>query len=163
MLKSEIKNGAVVETRNGDHYLKVDNTLLSIDKLDGNFMDMERYEEDLTRPIHEYDIVKVINPRENKAYGGVCNLALCDFANNQWSWERKESRVEKLKRLGYGSIGNGIYVKGVPGSFDVNAVVDEEQDDVRFFVGACYMYFESDIEKIKKAFEIMKQDQKEVN
>lgn len=100
--KEDIKNGAVVEVRNGGRYLKVDNTLLDLN-MTGEFINIEHYKEDLTCLVKDFDIIKVLNPEENIVNIKCCNKALTAIKNNnfKWTWERKETRKIKLKDLSY--------------------------------------------------------------
>lgn len=100
---TDIKNGAVVELRNGKRFLKVDYTLLDIN-MTGEFVNIEHYKEDLTsiaKEVKEFDIMKILNPKENRVNENCCNLALCDIKEKDvnWTWERKETRKIKLKDL----------------------------------------------------------------
>lgn len=104
-IKQDIKNGAVVELRNGERYLKVDDTLLRLD-MSGNFMPLQKYDNNLNcilSGVEGFDIMKVLNPRENALYKEVCNIALFDYVSNfnniKWTWERKEIRKIKLKDM----------------------------------------------------------------
>lgn len=99
--KKDIKNGAVVELRNGERYLKVDDTLLRLD-MSGNFMPLQKYDNNLNcilSGVEKFDIMKVLNPKENKENENCCNLALCDIKEKDvnWTWERKEKRMKKVK------------------------------------------------------------------
>lgn len=98
--KSDIKNGAVVILRNERRYLKVDNTLLDL-CWNGDFMDLDNYSEKLTYRDKSFDIIKVLNPRENNIHKRCCNFALCDLKdiNVEWTWERKETKKIKLKDM----------------------------------------------------------------
>lgn len=100
--KKDIKNGAVVELRNGQRYLKVDNTLLSLE-MNGEFTLLNKYNDFtlLNKNLNKYDIMKVLNPSENALHKEACNLALCDVRKNnkdiKWTWERKQKRMKKVK------------------------------------------------------------------
>lgn len=91
MKKSDLKNGAVVELRNGDRYLKVDDTLLHL-KLKGQHLHLGMYNDNLCchgiEP-YKFTIMKVNNDVDN-GYGSV-NKALCKVYNhNEWTWIRNE-------------------------------------------------------------------------
>ncbi len=114
MKLSELKNGAVVELRNGDRCLKVDNTFLNLDSF-GMFMKVNNYGEDLKikNDDFEWDIVKVNNDVENS--NGYLNSALYGvFKRNKWTWEEpKEILTDKEKE----------YLKAVCKPFDVEYIV----------------------------------------
>mgnify|MGYP003466653420 FL=1 len=81
MKKSEIKNGAILMTRNGMHWFKVDNVLLVVDVETGvgyHYMPWDAYDEDMKYPKNpDYDIVGVDNDVDNG--NGQCNGALAGF------------------------------------------------------------------------------------
>lgn len=106
--KEDIKNGAVVELRNGKRFLKLDNTLLGLFKnvLKENYTSyllLDYYDDNLTYSIDsDYDIMKVLNPNNNlfiKNYNSASALLALNFCNFSWTWERKEKRTIKLKDL----------------------------------------------------------------
>ena len=97
--KKDIKNGAVVELRNRERYIKVDYTLLKLD-MSGEFISIEYYNDNLTGCAEEFDIMKVLNPKQNKYLNPkCCNRALTDIndTNIKWTWERKKTRMKKVK------------------------------------------------------------------
>ena len=98
--KKDIKNGAVVEVRDGTRFLKVDYTLLNL-KMNGEFVNIEHYTEDLTCCVKDFDIMKVLNPEQNILNTKCCNKALTAIKNNnfKWTWEREEKKKIKLKDL----------------------------------------------------------------
>lgn len=101
--KKDIKNGAVVELRDGGRYLKVDDTILSLD-MSGDFMPLQKYDNNLNCILsgaEEFDIMKVLNPKENKENENCCNLALCNIKEKDvnWTWEREEKKKIKLKDM----------------------------------------------------------------
>lgn len=98
--KKDIKNGAIVELRNGEHFIKIDSTLLKI-TMTGLYLPLKLYNNDLTYKNSDFDIMRVLNPRENEFYKEACNKALFDFicCNVKWTWERKEKKKIKLKDL----------------------------------------------------------------
>ena len=100
--KEDIKNGAVVELRNGERFLKVDYTLLDL-KMNGEFLNIEHYKDNLTTVVKDFDIMKVLNPEQNIINTKSCNKALTAINNNnfKWTWERKENQKIKLKDLSY--------------------------------------------------------------
>ena len=100
--KQDIKNGAIVILRNGEKFIKIDKTLLELTMF-GDYLSLEQYEYDLTRFDKDFDIMKVLNPRENAFFKEVCNTALLDYIRNpeyiKWTWERKEKGKIKLKDM----------------------------------------------------------------
>lgn len=106
--KKDIKNGAVVELRSGERFLKLDNTLLGLynNVLKENytsFLLLEYYEYDLTYKVNsKYDIMKILNPDNTffiRNYNSASALLALNFINFSWTWERKETRKIKLKDL----------------------------------------------------------------
>ena len=96
--KKDIKNGAVVELRSGKRFLKVDYTLLDLN-MGGEFINIEHYNDNLISYVKGLDIMKVLNPEQNKLNPKCCNRALTDIndTNIKWTWERKEKRMKKVK------------------------------------------------------------------
>ncbi len=90
MKLSELKNGAVVEIRNGERFLKVDNTFLDLN-MNGLYMPADIYNENLRYPRNsDYDIVAVNNSVKNNR--GYLNGALYDvYKRNKWTWEEPKS------------------------------------------------------------------------
>ncbi len=113
MKLSELKNGAVVELRNGQRYLKVDNTFLLLEDF-GGYMRIDSYAEDLKIKDDdpEWDIVKVNNNVGNVNVD--LNLTLYNvFKYNEWTWEEpKQILTDKEKE----------YLKAVCRPFDVNFI-----------------------------------------
>ena len=109
--KQDIKNGAVVELRNGKRFLKVDNTLFGIKNNElvechDSHLPLKMFEEDLTYSLSsEYDIVRVLNPYISL---DCCHTALLDLRREDfsWAWERKEKRKVKLKDLTFEQYSN---------------------------------------------------------
>lgn len=101
MKKSELKNGAVVELRNGDKCIKIDNTLLVVHRQYKNcifgWLNIKEYQDDLIYwRIKDFDIMKVNNEVMNE-YGG-CFKAINKTFNlsiSKWEWVREE----KPKRI----------------------------------------------------------------
>ena len=103
--KKDIKNGAIVETRNGQRFLKVDKTLLNM-TMDGSFIALDGYYDNLKYSRYadsEYDIMKILNPHNNIFKEESCNLAVWSVKKLGkyvvWTWERKEKKKIKLKDL----------------------------------------------------------------
>lgn len=106
--KKDIKNGAIIELRNGKRFLKVDNTLFEIKNNElvecyDSYLPLIMFEENLTYFMaNEYDIVKVLNPSKNNSNPEGCYSSLIllrSSADIIWTWERKEKRKIKLKEL----------------------------------------------------------------
>ena len=80
MKKSEIKNGAILKTRNGMCWFKVDDTLLEVNVQTGvgyGYMPWDDYNEDMKYRNPDYDVVGVDNNVDNER--GICNHALASF------------------------------------------------------------------------------------
>lgn len=106
--KKDIKNGAIVELRNGKRFLKVDNSLFGLknDELYANstsYMLLDYYDENLRyKPDVEYDIMKILNSTTIFSIDGcgrVSALLPLNYVNFSWTWEREETRKIKLKDL----------------------------------------------------------------
>ena len=105
MKKSDLKNGCVVELRNGTKSIKIDNTLVNFyifnDKISCGWLKFDDYNEDLTfkkeyEEEKEWDIMKVNNSvvKEER----YCFSAIHTAFNTQkdtWTWVREE----KPKRI----------------------------------------------------------------
>ena len=97
MKKSDLKNGCVVETRNGRKYIKIDNTLVCFEIIDNKitpycWLDLRLFKENLTSVENKkFDIMKVHNDVETL---GNCYLAVYDVYKSKtcyaWTWVRKE-------------------------------------------------------------------------
>ena len=100
MKKSDLKNGCVVETRNGTKSIKIDNTLVNFyifnDKISCGWLKFDDYNEDLTyksvdEEDKEWDIMKVNNNVTNEKVH--CFYAIYNVFNTQkdtWTWIREE-------------------------------------------------------------------------
>lgn len=106
--KKDIKNGAVVELRNGKRFLKVDNALFGLmnNVLKENYtsyMLLDYYDENLRyKPDAEYDIMKILNSTTIFSIDGcgrVSALLPLNYVNFSWTWEREEKKKIKLKDL----------------------------------------------------------------
>lgn len=92
--KKDIKNGAIVELRNGQRFLKVDNTLLNL-TMDGDFIYLSSYDKKLCHKKYGFlDIMKILNPNKNRFFfENSCSEALFTLkncGNIDWTWEREE-------------------------------------------------------------------------
>lgn len=88
MKKSEIKNGAILKTRNGMCWFKVDNTLLEVNVETGvgyNYMPWDKYNENMKYCSPDYDVVGVDNDVDNGR--GNCNQALASFLREETVFE----------------------------------------------------------------------------
>lgn len=126
MKKSELKNGAVVELRNGDKCIKIDNTLLVVHRQYKNcifgWLNIKEYQDDLIYwRIKDFDIMKVNNEVMNE-YGG-CFKAINKTFNlsiSKWEWVREEKPKRILTPKEYN------YLKAVIGPFrDRVAYIDK--------------------------------------
>lgn len=111
MKKSELKNGAVVETRNGTKSIKIDNTLVNFyifnDKISCGWLKFDDYNEDLTyksvdEEEKEWDIMKVNNNVTNEKVH--CFYAIYNVFNTQkdtWTWEREGKSILTDKEKAY--------------------------------------------------------------
>ena len=104
--KKDIKNGAIVELRDGERYLKVDNTLLGLynNVLKENhigYMLLDCYESNLTyKSNSDYDIMKILNPTTIFSINGdncISALLSLNYVDFSWTWEREEKRMKKVK------------------------------------------------------------------
>ncbi len=106
MKKNDLKNGCVVELRNGKKCIKIDNTLLIVyenGKNDFGWLKLGDYNNDLTFASNnsdEYDIVKVDNNVTFDYFNiGYCARAIMkQFSSvsaktDKWSWEREENET----------------------------------------------------------------------
>ena len=100
MKLSDLKNGAIVELRNGERCIKVDITLICIPRKEKycDYMKLDLYREDMTYPREDsYDIVKVNNNVSKN--NGYCNMALADVLDsNIWDWKRTDEILTKEER-----------------------------------------------------------------
>lgn len=92
MNKKILKNGAVVEARNGLKYFKLDNALVRIGYNVG-WLSLDEYNDDLTySDDKDFTIMKVDNDVDNA--GGYKVAAIYRHFNilkeNKWTWEREE-------------------------------------------------------------------------
>lgn len=98
--KSHIKNGAIIELRNKELFLKVNNTLLNLALLnltrDGDFISLSSYDKKLCHKKYEFfDIMRVLNPNkklvlfENSRSAAL--FVFKTFKNISWTWEREDN------------------------------------------------------------------------
>lgn len=108
--KKDIKNGAVVELRSGERFLKVDNALFGLydNVLKENhtsYMLLDYYESNLTyKSDSDYDIMKILNPNTNLFIGNynpASALLTLNYLDFSWTWEREEKKKIKLKDLSH--------------------------------------------------------------
>lgn len=114
MKKSELKQGALVQMRNGNMYILIGKKFVNLK--DGGYMPLEKYNEDLLTcnsiiggliydvvSNSKYDVMKVFNSSfEHEGYHTYINGYPL-----KWTWERKEEPYKELtvgeieKLLGY--------------------------------------------------------------
>lgn len=152
---TDLKNGAVVEIRSGNRYLKVDNTLLNL-KLDGGYLPIFDYDDNLKSRAGGviFDIVKVWNSAPSSQ--GYCNKALCQVERNQPpSWQdttilddREKEYLENVLKPFKNEITSIVVL---PSVFDANFVflkvdLTFDYDHMifpRFYKGAMYKGMET--------------------
>ena len=106
MKKSDLKQGALVQTRNGNVYILIGKKFVNLKN--GGFMPLENYSEDLLtcyptiESIYDvvchskYDVMKVFNSSlEHQGYRTY--ISGCSF---EWTWERKEEEPSKELTVG---------------------------------------------------------------
>jgi len=104
MKKSELKQGALVQMRNGNVYILIGKKFVNLKN--GGFMPLENYNEDLLtsyptiEPLYDvnskYDVMKVFNSSlEHQGYRTY--ISGCSF---EWTWERKEEEPSKELTVG---------------------------------------------------------------
>ena len=134
MNKSDLKNGAVVELRNGDKCIKIDNTLLIVRENNEDmfsWLRLDAYNSDLTfasNELEKYDIVKVDND-VTYIYSGIkyCERAIINHFNtlstevNKWTWKRQEDILTNKERA---------YLK---------VVIEPIKDKVNFITKSIYL------------------------
>ena len=88
MNKSDLKQGALVQTRNENAYILIGKKFVNL--RDGGYMPLEKYNEDLLTRYSEYDVMKVLNSSfENHGYHTYINNRRYGYPL-KWTWERKE-------------------------------------------------------------------------
>lgn len=96
MKKSELKNGAIVELRNGDRCFKIDNTLIVLQRNTTyifGWLSLKEYEDNLIyKGLKEFDIMKVDN---DVMVGNEHCLNVISKVVYKWTWVREE----KPKRI----------------------------------------------------------------
>ena len=116
MKKSDLKNGAVVELRNGDKYILLLNTYCCDEKDDyfislrnGGYLEFDDYDENLESEDgeKEYDIMKVCQ----NAYVGdnFRNHVIND--RDKWTWKRQEEVVMTISEIEEKLGINGLKIK----------------------------------------------------
>lgn len=104
MKKSDLKQGALVQMRNGNMYILIGKKFVNLKN--GGFMPLENYNEDLLtsyptiEPLvannSKYDVMKVFNSSlEHQGY--YTYISGCSF---KWTWERKEEEPHKELTVG---------------------------------------------------------------
>ncbi len=94
MKKSDLKQGALVQTRNGNVYILIGKKF--VDLTDGGCMPLEKYNEDLLTCNSKYDVMKVFNSSfEHEGY-----YYYIRSKPIIWTWERKEEEPSKELTVG---------------------------------------------------------------
>lgn len=102
MKKSDLRNGSIVEIRNGDKYMFISdaknkyakNSLISLK--DGGYLDLDHYNDDLKdRYNNNYDIVKIC---QNDYVGNNFRDHVIKNTDN-WTWERQEEVVMTISEI----------------------------------------------------------------
>lgn len=112
MKKSDLKNGAIVQIRNGNTYMKVDNTLFNINDV-GVYLELDRYNDNLfynSKRGKCLDIMKVDNDVLFSDFT-IAKALVCYKADDiEWTWKREEKHkltndeidlLKGLKVLGF--------------------------------------------------------------
>lgn len=116
MKKSDLKNGAVVELRNGDKYILLLNTYYCNEKDDylislrnGGYIEFDDYDKNLESKDGEkkYDIMKVC---QNEYVGdNFRNHVIND--RDKWTWKRQEEVVMTISEIEEKLGINGLKIK----------------------------------------------------
>lgn len=104
MKKSDLKNGAIVETKDGDKQILLKNCYVYEDEVDvlislsnGEYLDLSYYDEDL---IHYYDscfdIMKVC---QNDYVGDNIRSHVLKQDEDDWTWDREEETVMTISEI----------------------------------------------------------------
>ena len=93
--KSDLKQGALVQTRNGNVYILIGKKFVNLK--DGGYMPLEKYNEDLLTCNFKYDVMRVFNSSfEHEGY--------CYYIRSKhiviWTWERKKEEPSKELTVG---------------------------------------------------------------
>ncbi len=104
MKKNDLKNGAIVETRNGDKFILLfnccnygdkDDLLISLD--DGEYLNFDGYNENLkVCDDGDYDIMKVC---QNKYVGDNIRSHILKQNEDNWTWIREEETVMTISEI----------------------------------------------------------------
>jgi len=89
MTKQDLKNGDVVETRQGKRYIVIDDTLVGLD-MDGSYMSKIYIRDDLTAisDFREFDIAKVMKCQGDSFHKSFALIHLKD--NLPWTWTSQD-------------------------------------------------------------------------
>lgn len=104
MKKSDLKNGAIVETRNGDKFILLFNCCndgnkedLFISLEDGRYLKFDDYDENLNDcSDKDYDIMKVC---QNKYVGDNIRSHILKQNEDDWTWIREEETVMTISEI----------------------------------------------------------------
>ena len=104
MKKNDLKNGAIVETRDGDklillfacsYYDKSDNSLISL--TDGTWLSFAMYNDDLTHCAEsDFDIMKVA---QSEYVGNDIRNHVLKRNENDWTWVRGKETVMTISEI----------------------------------------------------------------
>lgn len=112
MKKSDLKSGAIVETRNGNKYILLLNTKyydeiedLLVNLAEGTNMSYSKYDDDLTASFELDDIMKVC---QHEYVGDNIRNHILKRNENDWTWIREEETVmtisETEEKLGISNL-----------------------------------------------------------
>lgn len=96
MKKSDLKQGALVQTRNENAYILIGKNFVNLK--DGRYMPLEEYNEDLLTSDSKYDVMKVFN----SSFEYHWHQTYINGYPLKWTWERKEE--EPYRELTVGEI-----------------------------------------------------------
>lgn len=92
-IRHNIKNGSIIECRNKERFLYVDECLLNISRLDGSHLVMQYFDENLNNIGYacespsDWDIVKVNNFFVDIEFTSY--IPLTETLKGKWTWIRK--------------------------------------------------------------------------
>lgn len=134
MKKNDLKNGTIVEVRNGNKYILLfdcncydDKDDLLIFLNDGSRLSFSRYEDDLTHCHHsDLDIMKVC---QNYYVGANIRSHILKQNENDWTWIRDEEKIKYFTgKVVCIDSGNNFLTKGKIYEFKDGLSIDDEND-----------------------------------
>lgn len=103
MKKSDLKSGAIVETRNGNKYILLLKTKyygeiedLLVNLAEGTYMSYSNYDDDLTVPFQPDDIMKVC---QHEYAGDNIRRHILKQDEDDWTWIREEETVMTISEI----------------------------------------------------------------